>query len=338
MRILLTGATGFIAGHTIVELLKHGHIVRGTVRDLDRAEGVRSLAAAAGAPTDKLSFARAELLSDEGWDEAIAGCDAVCHMASPFPIAEPRHADELIRPAVDGTRRVLDLARAEGASRVVVTSSLAAVCYGKSAGDTPPYDESDWTDPDAPDVGAYVRSKTLAERAAWEMANAQPGALRLSTVNPGLVLGPLLTPEHGASVGLIANLLSGAMPLAPRLSPNIVDVRDVARLHRLALESDEAVGQRYCATAGVMSVAEMGRALRAALPKEARRAPVREAPDFLIRLAGKFDPTARAAAHELGVDRRAVSDKARRELDWTTISPTDALIATAQSLVAFSKV
>src|ERR1035437_2594111 len=228
--VLVTGGTGFIAAHCILQLVNAGYRVRTTVRSLKRESDGRATVKAGGAePGDALTFATADLLSDEGWPEAVAGCGFVLHVASPFPPGVPRHEDDLIVPAREGALRVLRAARDAGIKRVVLTSSFAAIGYGRmQTGRT--FTEQDWTDPNS-NVGAYVKSKTLAERAAWDFMAREGGALELSVVNPVGVFGPVLGPDLSSSVALVKQALDGAMKRAPRIFFNIVDVHDVADLH-----------------------------------------------------------------------------------------------------------
>lgn len=333
--VLVTGGSGFIASHCILALLRAGHEVRATVRHLRRAEDVRAMMRRAGEPdADGLSFATADLEQDAGWETAVRGCDYVLHVASPFPRAVPRDENELIRPAREGTLRVLRAARDAGVRRVVLTSSFAAIGYGHPVRATE-FDEADWTVSDAAGVSPYVRSKTLAERAAWDFLQRHGGALELSVVNPVAVLGPVLGPDYATSIELVQRMLSGGMPVAPRLFFGIVDVRDVASLHLLAMTHPAAAGQRFVAAAeDSLSLLEMSRILRTRLGARAARAPVREAPDWLLRLIGRFSPTVRQIVPELGHRKRISARRACTQLGWTPRSNEEAILATAESLYA----
>lgn len=229
--VLVTGGSGFIGGHTILQLLAAGHEVRTTVRDLRRTLDVRSALQSHGATSlERLSFYVADLERDNGWADAINGCDYVLHMASPLPFGVPKHEDELIIPAREGTLRVLRGARDAGVKRLVLTSSFAAIGYGH-APRTTPFDETMWTNLQAPVLSAYVKSKTLAERAAWNFMATNAGALELTAINPTFVLGPVLGPDYSSSVELIRLILRGSLPGYPRFNFGLVDVRDVADLH-----------------------------------------------------------------------------------------------------------
>lgn len=257
--ILITGISGFIAKQCALELLTHGYAVRGTVRRMAKADEVRATLATY-CDTTKLTSVEADLLSDTGWAAAMEGVGGVLHVASPFPTGEPRDPDELLRPAVDGTLRVLRAAVAAGVPRVVQTSSMAAVMAGHPHARTKPFDEEDWTDTDTPGVTTYYRSKTLAEKAARDFVKSAGGSLHFSTVNPGLVLGPVLDNDIGTSAEVIQMFLRGKYPGTPRIYFTVVDVRDVAKMHRLALESTEPSGGRY------LAVSEALRFLDIALP------------------------------------------------------------------------
>ncbi|HZZ63227.1 MAG TPA: aldehyde reductase [Roseiarcus sp.] len=332
--VLVTGGSGFIGGHCILQCLAAGHRVRTTLRRLSREPEVRALLRKAGADgdDDRLSFAAADLERDAGWPEAVAGCDFALHVASPFPLAVPKHEDELIVPARDGALRVLKAARAAGVRRVVLTSSFAAVGYGHKS-QSAPFDETSWTDPKAEGVSPYAKSKTLAERAAWDFV-AREGGLELSVVNPVGVFGPVLGPDVSTSITIVRRLMDGAMPGLPRLQFGVVDVRDVADLHLRAMTDPRAKGERFLAVAGdFMSIREMALTLKARLGAAARRVPTRELPDWLMRLAALADSSVRQVLPELGTSKNATSAKAKRLLGWAPRSREDALVATAESLM-----
>jgi nucleoside-diphosphate-sugar epimerase len=330
--VLVTGGSGFIGGHCILQCLAAGHQVRTTLRNLSREPEVRALLKRAGAGgDDRLSFAAADLERDAGWPEAVAGCDFVLHVASPFPLAAPKHEDELIVPARDGALRVLTAARGAGVRRVVLTSSFAAVGYGRKE-QAAPLDETSWTDPNGDGVSAYAKSKTLAERAAWDYI-AKQGGLELSVVNPVVVFGPVLGPDTSTSIAIVQRLMDGGIPGLPRVRFGVVDVRDVADLHLRAMTDPRAKGERFLGVAGdFMSMREIALTLKARLGAAARRVPARELPDWLMRLAA-FAPTVRQVLPELGRARNATSDKAKSLLGWAPRSREDALVATAESLL-----
>ncbi len=332
--VLVTGGSGFVASHCILRLLAAGHEVRTTVRSLDRAEQVRTaLRAAGGDPGARLSFAAADLTRDEGWPAAVAGCAYVLHVASPFPPTLPRSEDELVVPAREGALRVLRAARDAGVRRVVLTSSFAAVGYGHPDVRSTPFDETSWTLPDGADVQPYARSKTLAERAAWDFVAREGGALELAVVNPVVVLGPVLSPDTSTSILLVKRLLDGDIPGCPRVWFGVVDVRDVADLHVTCMTHPAARGERFLAVAGdFLSMRDFARVLRDRLGPAARRVPTRQLPDWLLRLAAVWDAQVKQIVPELGRPKNATSAKARRVLGWSPRSAEDAIVATAESL------
>ncbi|MCR6645465.1 MAG: aldehyde reductase [Terricaulis sp.] len=337
--VLVTGGSGFIGAHCIIQLLEAGYSVRTTVRSLAREADVRTMLRQGGVEAgDRLSFAAADLMQDAGWAEAVAGCAYVLHVASPFPPAIPKHEDEVIIPARDGALRVLKAARDAGVKRVVLTSSYAAIGYGQPEQATL-FDETNWTNPDGDDVRAYVKSKTLAERAAWDFMAREGGALELSVVNPVGVLGPVLGPDYSTSILLVQRLLDGSMPGAPRLYFGIVDVRDVAALHLICMTHPAAKDQRFLASAGAfLSLAQMSAILRRTMGAAARRAPKFELPDFLVRLAAMRDPAVQQILPELGKRKDGSNAKARRVLGWSPRSNEAAIQATAESLIALGLV
>lgn len=333
-RILVTGGTGFVASHTIIALLEAGHEVRTTVRRLEREAEVRSMleTGGIGGEIERLAFFAADLGDDAGWSQAVAGCRYVLHVASPFPSAQPKDEDALIRPARDGTLRVLRAAREANVERVVMTSSFGAIGYGHAVRTTP-FTEADWTDISGADVSPYIKSKTVAERAAWEFVE-QGDSPELAVINPVGIFGPALGPDYSSSIGLIKSLLDGAMPATPRIYFGAVDVRDVADLHIRAMTSPEANGQRFLATGGkAVSLHDVALALRARLGSAAAKVPRREFPDWLVRLLGNFSPPLRGMVPQLGILRDSTSEKARSLLGWSPRSPEDAVVASGESLV-----
>lgn len=332
--VLVTGGSGFIGAHCILQLLQAGYRVRTTVRSLKREADVRAMLKTGGAePGRALSFAAADLTSDAGWPEAVAGCDYVLHVASPFPPAAPKHEDELIVPAREGALRVLRAARDAGVKRVVLTSSFAAIGYGQKP-QAAPYDETSWTDPNG-HAGAYVKSKTLAERAAWDFIAREGGALELSVVNPVGVLGPVLGPDYSTSIMIVQRLMDGAMPGCPRLTFGLVDVRDVADLHIRAMTNPAAKGERFLAVTGdFISIQDIAMVLKARMGDAARRVPTKLLPDWLLRLVALGDPAVAQIVPELGKLKNATNEKAKRVLGWAPRSAEDAIVATAESLVA----
>jgi nucleoside-diphosphate-sugar epimerase len=332
--VLVTGGSGFIGAHCILQLLAAGHHVRTTVRSLKREADVRAMLRAGGAePGDRVSFFAADLENDAGWAQAIAGCEYVLHVASPFPQTVPRYENELIVPAREGTLRVLRAARDAGVRRVVLTSSFAAIGYGQEPQDRP-FDETNWTDPNGPDVQPYAKSKTLAERAAWDFIAREGRGLELAVVNPVGVFGPVLGPDYSTSILLVQRLMVGAMPGCPKLYFGLVDVRDVADLHVRAMTHPAGKGERFLAVAGdFVSIVDIGKVLKSRLGAAARRVPTRQLPNWVVRLASLRDPAVKQILPELGKRKNATNEKARRILGWAPRSNEEAIVATAESLL-----
>jgi len=332
--VLVTGGSGFVGSHVILKLLEAGHRVLTTVRNLNRSADVLDMLKVGGAePGDRLTFFAADLEKDDGWAEAIAGCDYVMHVASPFPAHIPKDEDDLIRPAREGTLRVLRAARDAGVKRVVMTSSFAAVSYGAQPKDGV-FTEENWSDLDAPDTQPYVKSKTLAERAAWEFIEREGSGLELSVINPVGIFGPALGSDVSTSVAVIRMMLNGAMPGAPRIYFGVVDVRDVADLHVTAMVHPAAAGERFIAVAGqCVSIIEVARLLATRMGAVASKVPRRQFPDWLVRVFGLFNPSAKGAVPQLGIRREASNRKARMILGWSPRSNEEAILASAESLV-----
>jgi len=308
--------------------------VRTTVRSLAKEPAVRDTLARAGAKTpDRLTFVAADLNQDAGWAEAVAGCDYVQHVASPFPLAQPRDENDLIRPAVDGTLRVLRAARDAGIKRVVLTSSFAAIGYGH--GDqAAAYTEADWTNVDGPAVQPYMKSKTLAERAAWDFVEREGNGLELAVVNPVGIFGPVLNEDLSTSIEIIKRMLEGGLPGAPRLYFGVVDVRDVAGMQIKAMTAPEAKGERFLAVAGdPVSIYDMSVILQQGMGEKAAKAKLRQMPDWLIRVMALFNPLAREAAPRLGIRSAASNAKARELLGWQFRSNEEAIVASGESLI-----
>jgi nucleoside-diphosphate-sugar epimerase len=332
-KVLVTGGSGFIGSHCILELLSAGHEVRTTVRNLSREGDVRTMLNAGGATPDRrVSFVAADLMADAGWPEAVAGCDYVLHVASPFPMGTPSDENELIVPAREGALRVLRASRDAGVKRVVLTSSFAAIGYGH-APQAAPFDETNWTNLNE-HVSAYVKSKTLAERAAWDFMAKEGGQLELSAVNPVGVLGPVLGSDYSTSIALVQRLLDGALPGCPQLYFGLVDVRDVADLHVRAMTDPRARSERFLAIAGdFMSIRDIALVLKARMAAAAKRVPTWQLPNWMVRLAALRDPGVKQILPNLGKRKNASHDKAKRVLGWVPRSNQDAIVATADSLV-----
>jgi len=332
--VLVTGGSGFMGSHIIAQLLSAGHVVRTTVRSLSREESVRAMLRAAGAEAgERLLFFAADLERDEGWAEAAAACDYVMHVASPIPPAAPKTEDELIVPARDGVLRVLRAALDAGAKRVVFTSTCGAIYYGHPS-QKAPFDETSWTKMDGT-LSAYVKSKALAERAAWDFMASAGGTLELSVINPAGIFGPVLGPDFSSSIELVRRLMNGG-PGCPQLYFGVVDVRDVADLHLRAMTDPAAKGERFIAVSGdAMSILDIAKVLRLRLGESARKVPTRQLPNWLVRFVALFDRSMKQMLPMLGQIRNATSAKAERMLGWKPRSREDAIVATGESLVKF---
>jgi nucleoside-diphosphate-sugar epimerase len=331
--VLVTGGSGFIGGWCVIGLLQQGYTVRATVRDLGREAGVRAALGKVVDPGGNLSFHVANLTSDEGWDAAVSGCDYVLHVASPLGVAEPKDPNQLIIPAREGAKRAVGAAIKAGVKRVVLTSSVAATSKAPGGPDSVA-DETVWTDVSLPGVSAYSQSKTLAERAAWDLIAASDGSTSLATVNPALVLAPVLSNDFSESVQVVERLLSGRVPGLPRLGFNIVDARDVADLHIRAMTAPEAAGQRFIAAANFAWMADIAAMLREHLGPQATKVPTRRVPDVVIRLAALFDRDLSAVTSSLGHRHDFTSAKAQSVLGWSPRPLRDTVIDTARSLIA----
>jgi dihydroflavonol-4-reductase len=330
--VLVTGGSGFLGGWCVIELLRRGYEVRTTVRDPRREPEVRARLAREVEAGDRLSFHVADLGADAGWAEAAAGCDHVLHVASPFPAAQPKDPDELIVPAREGTLRVLRAALDAGVERVVLTSSVAAVRGGVESA-TAPLTEADWTDGDNPELQPYTRSKALAERAAWDLVEERGERDRLAVVNPGAILGPVLSDDLSTSLQMVGRLLKG-MPGIPRIGFSVVDVRDVADLHIRAMTAPEAGGERLIAVARFQWMGDVAAVLRERLGEQAPKVPRRRIPDFVVRAMGLFDPSVRAVSSQLGQRIELSNAKARSLLGWAPRPTEETIEDCARSLLA----
>lgn len=329
--VLVTGGSGFIAGWCIVQLLEQGHAVRATVRRLDKGEAVRAAVARTGVATDRLSFVEADLTADAGWDAAMAGVDRVLHVASPLG-GQGESLEALVAPARDGTIRVLKAATQAGVERIVVTSSCAAATPRDTSGDTSS-DETTWSDPSDPRLDPYRKSKAIAEKAAWDWMAAHSDPGRMVTVLPAAVFGPVLSREAMSSVALIDGLLQGRPPMTPRVGFNVVDVRDVAALHLLAMTAPEAAGQRFIAAGERLWMRDVAAILRRGLGAQAARVPRRDMPDWMVRLLARFVPAMRALVPMIGRRHSFSGAKAQTELGWHARPAEDTILDCGRSVL-----
>ena len=325
-KVFLTGASGFIAKHILRELLEQGYEVRASVRSDKRKGELEGLF-----PDAALDFATLDLTRDEGWEDALKGCDVLIHTASPFPLTEPKDPEDLIRPAVDGTLRAMKAARNAGIKRVILTSSCAAIYKQAGKSRTSPSDETNWTSPEEPSVGAYEASKTLAEKAAWKFVEDHP-EIALTTINPGAVFGPPMDSRFGSSLELVEQLMTGKMPMAPPMDMVAVDVRDVARMHVAAIDLEATKGERFAAAAGTYRFLEMGHMLNDW--EGTLKTPGREAPAWLLRIMGLFSSDVKAVVGNLGRTLAVSGAKAETTFGFKFIPVKDAIIASAEAIKA----
>jgi dihydroflavonol-4-reductase len=323
--VLVTGGSGYLASWVIVALLRQGFNVRTTIRNLAKADEVRAMIAGQIDPNGRLAFFAADLLKDEGWARAAEGSDGVIHVASPM------QGQDVVTPAREGTRRVLEAAACAGARRVALTSSVAAAL--PPLGQAGTIDETLWTErPDQP-LYQYPRAKTLAERDAWTFVREKGRGLELTTVLPGFIQGPVMGADYSGSVDVVALMLRGKMPATPRIGFGIVDVRDLAELHVRALLSPAAAGERFLAMGDFLWLSDFAAILRARFGQKAAKAPTRVMPDWLVRIMARFNPQLAELAPDLGVRRTADASKAERLLGWKTRPAQESVADAARSLI-----
>jgi nucleoside-diphosphate-sugar epimerase len=333
-QVLLTGISGFLGGHVALALLEAGYTVRGSLRNPAKADLVRATLGKAGADLSRLNFVTLDLGEDQGWAEAAQGCRYLLHTASPFVVRMPKDKMELIRPAVEGTERALKAGLKAGTERIVVTSSMAAIAYGQRAPHLEPYTAADWTDPAGPGVTAYTESKTLAERRAWAIMKEAGREKDLVTINPSVILGPLLDADPGTSSVLVSRLMNGSVPAMPRLSFAMIDVRDVAAAHVAALTSPQAGGQRFPMGENTLFFKETAAILRQRFPERAGKIPRFEMPDWAVRLYAFFDGDMRGNLGRLGETKRLDSSTVIALLGRPLIPVDQAIVAMGESLIA----
>jgi len=332
-KVLLTGITGFLGSHTAIQLLNKGYEVTGTLRSMDRAGSIKEIIASHTAYAGNLSFAEADLTDRNIWVELTKNVDYVQHIASPFPKELPKHEEDLILPAREGTLNILKAAAGNKVKRMVIASSLAAVVYGKNKTEMDRiFNETDWTDEtNIKDTSPYFRSKAMAEKAAWNFIKQDSSGLELTTVCPGAILGPVLEKDFSASVNIVIKMLDGSSPALPKMGFDIVDVRSVADLLIRAMEMPQAAGNRYIASAGYLSFKEVAQVLKQQYP--GRKIPSKELPNFAIRLFSMFEPSLKPILIELGKKRKTDISKAKKELHWQPLSVQEAVTACAKSII-----
>lgn len=332
-KVLLTGISGYIGNHCAAELLKQGYRVRGSLRNLSKSEQVLQAIRTEVDPADKVEFCQLDLLKDAGWDDAMQGIDFVLHVASPFINKEPKDENLYIKPAVEGTLRALKAAKKANVKRVVVTSSMVSML--ENADKSIKIDPNSWTNVQAKNVSAYAKSKTLAEKSAWDFINNQTGehAMELTVVNPGPVFGPTLSGNlSGASLGLFTQMMTGKLPLLPQAAINMSDVRDIAKIHVLALENESAAGKRFIVTTpNPYKFQEMAAILQSnGYPKVSTRL----APNFLLRFLGNFDREARSMRAFIGKTYHGDISSTVKTFNWQPIDFEKTVLDTAKSIAS----
>ncbi|HTE32348.1 MAG TPA: aldehyde reductase [Chryseolinea sp.] len=334
--VLVTGGSGFVGAHCILQLLQKGYRVKTTLRSMNRRDEVMDMLGNGGIESfQDLSFIEADLTKDANWNEAVKECEFVLHVASPIFLKIPRHESEMITPAVDGTLRVLKASRDAGVKRVVLTSSFAAVGYSHKDASKLITEES-WTNAGDKNLSAYLKSKTLAERAAWDFMAREGGDMELAVINPVGIFGPLLGPDMSSGLEILKKLLDGTMKAIPNINFGVVDVRDVADLHLRAMEDPRAKGQRFLALAGgILSLHDIALLLREKLGDSARNVTTRKMPDWIVRIGALFNPMAKNIVSQLGRIKNSSNEKAKSILGWRPRSNEEAIIASAQSLIRF---
>ncbi|MCB0630536.1 MAG: NAD-dependent epimerase/dehydratase family protein [Saprospiraceae bacterium] len=331
--VLLTGITGFLGSHTAIRLLEKGYCVTGTLRDAGRADPIRKVIGQHTTHLDQLVIKEADLNDREVWFRLAEGMDYIQHIASPFPRTLPKDETKLLQEAKQGALNVLEAAAARHVKRVVMTSSTGAVLYGKTEAQLAgTFDETDWTDVNnLSDTTPYFRSKTLAERAAWDFMEKDESGLELTTVLPAAILGPVLEKDFGTSANMVIKMLDRSAPALPGIGFDIIDVRSVADLLILCMESDRSAGERYIASSGYLTFRDMALILKQQFPD--RKIPTVQLPNFMVRLFSNIDPTLKPILVDLGVERKLDRSKAVKELQWQPLPAEEAVTSCAKSIL-----
>jgi dihydroflavonol-4-reductase len=331
--VLLTGITGFIGSHTAIQLLNDGYKVVGTTRNISRTGHIKDVIGKHTTKLENLTIVQADLTDDSAvWNTIMQGIDYVMHIASPLPRVMPKNPNDIIEPAKQGTLNVLKAAAANHVKRVVLTSSMAAIAYGKSKHKT--FTEKDWSDEDnLKDSTPYSRSKTIAEKAAWAFINDYKGNPELSVINPGLVLGPVIDKnDYGTSVALVLKLMNGSFPAVPKIAFSLVDVRSVVDMHIKAMKSPAAAGERFICANSFMSISEIAAILKQNYPNH--KIPKATLPHFLLKVIAKVDKQTAPVLVELNTERKHDNSKAKKLLNWSPYSDEQSIIDTAESLIS----
>jgi len=325
--VLVTGGSGFVAMHIILQLLQKGYHVKTTVRSLKSKDKIIDALKANGITnTENLSFAETELTKDDNWATAMEGCYYVLSVASPVFFEIPNDENEAIRPAVEGIKRILKFAKNADVKRVVMTSNFGAVGFSQTDNNRETT-EADWTDPNLKGLSVYEKSKTLAEMAAWDFVKKEGGKLEFATINPVAIFGPSLNEHISGSLDIVKHLLDGTMNPVPPIPLNLVDVRDVADLHIRAMESPKANGQRFIATAdGQISIPEIAKFLIKTNPEITSKVSTKNIPVFAVKLASLFNAKAKEGVMFMNMNRKVSNAKARKLLDWKPIGTNEEII------------
>lgn len=331
-KVLLTGITGFLGSHTAIQLLEKGYEVIGTLRNNDRANAIKSIIGQHTKNINRLTIVEADLSNQKIWFELTKNIDYVQHIASPFPRKMPKEENDLILPAKSGTLNVLNAASENKVKRVIITSSVATIAYGKTKTELEKvFNENDWTNEiNKKDTTPYFRSKTIAEKAAWEFINNDNSGLELTAVLPGAILGPVLEEDFGTSANIVVKMLQGRLPALPNIGFDIVDVRSVADLLIKAMELPQAANKRYIASAGYLTFKEIALILKQKYPN--RKIPTSELPNFMVRLFSNFDSSLKPILVDIGIKRKIDNTKGIRELQWQPLSVQEAVISCANSI------
>lgn len=337
--ILVTGGTGFLGAHCILQLLQQGYKVKTTIRTSGKKDKVLNMLTNGGIQNfENLSFIEADLTRDKNWDIAVENCRYVLHVASPIHLNLPKHEDEMIRPAVEGTLRILKAAKKANVSRVVMTSNFGAVGYSSKNTDDV-ITEKNWTDPHEKGLSAYNKSKVMAERVAWEFMKNNDGPMELSVVNPVGIFGPALDKDLSSGFDLLKRIIDGTMKAIPNLVLGIVDVRDTADLHIRAMTNPKAAGERFLALSdGTLSLPQIASLLREKMPAVSDKISKKVLPNWQVKLAALFNENAKAIAPMLGINRNASNEKAKTILDWKPGTKEDAILETVKSMVHFQNI
>ena len=332
-KVLLTGISGYIANHCAVELLKNGYAVRGSLRNMSKSEEVIKAIKNEVDPMDDLEFCKLDLLIDDGWDEAMNGCEYVLHVASPYITTEPKDPNTLIRPAIEGTQRALKAAKKSGVKRIVITSSVVSMLG--DADKSININENTWSNVDARNISSYAKSKTLAEKSAWDFIESQEDPkLELTVINPGPVFGPSLNGNtDGASMKMFKEMLDGKMPMLPQSSINMSDVRDIAKIHVLALETPNANGRRFIVTTEIpYKFKDIAQVLK---DNGYKKVSTKEAPNLFLNFMSYFVSDIRGMRPFIGKTYTADVSATKKVFNWQPISLEKTVLDTAKSIQSF---